>query len=254
MDSQYQPDRATLRFYPEAAVGGFPHVDGEIEFYLRIGALVGPESRVLDLGAGRGQWAVEPAPAVRKQVRHLKGRVAEVVGSDVDPAVLTNPALDRAVVTELGAALPFEDASFDLIVADYVLEHVAPEDVDAFVADVVRLLKPGGWFAARTPNKWGLIGLGARAVPNRWHTRVLRRLQPARKEVDVFPTRYAMNTRKDLRRLFAGHDLYVYGHEAVPTYFEQHRLAWHVASLFGRLTPRRLDSTLLVFVQTRREN
>ena len=249
MDPEFRPDKMTLRYYPEAAVGGFPHVDGEIEFYLRVGSLIGPDSRVLDLGAGRGQWAVEPAPEMRRQVRNLKGRVREVVGCDVDPAVLENPALDRAVVIESGSALPFDDHSFDLVIADYVLEHVTPEDVDDFVAEVVRVLKPGGWFAARTPSKWGLIGLGARAVPNAWHTRVLRRLQPGRKEVDVFPTQYAMNTRPRLRRLFAGHDVYIYGHEAVPTYFERYRVAWLLASLFGRLTPRRWAATLNVFVR-----
>ena len=251
VDQDFQPAEATLRFYPEAAVGGFPRTDGEIEFYLRVGSLVGPESRVLDLGAGRGQWAIEPAPAIRRDVRHLKGTVREVVGCDVDPAVLDNPTLDRAVVTEPGDPLPFDDDSFDLVVADYVLEHVAREDVDGFVAEVVRVLRPGGWFAARTPNKWGLIGLGARAVPNRWHTRVLHRLQPDRKDVDVFPTRYSMNTRRALRKWFAGHDVYIYGHGAVPTYFEQSKVAWHAASIFGRLTPRRLDSTLNIFVRVR---
>ncbi len=251
MDQDFQPAEAMLRFYPEAAVGGFPHTDGEIEFYLRVGSLVGPGSRVLDLGAGRGQWAIEPAPAMRRRVRHLKGRVQEVVGCDVDPVVLDNPTLDRAVVTEQGAPLPFDDDSFDLVVADYVLEHVAREDVEGFVAEVVRVLRPGGWFAARTPNKWGLIGLGARTVPNRWHTRVLRRLQPSRKDVDVFPTRYSMNTRRALRTWFAGHDVFIYGHGAVPTYFEQSRVAWHAASIFGRLAPRRLDSTLNVFVRVR---
>lgn len=250
MSESYRPSDATLHFYPEAAVGGYPHVDGEIEFYLRVGALVGPDSRVLDLGAGRGQWAVEPAPRTRRDVRHLKGRVAEVVGCDVDPAVLENPALDHAVVSPAGAPLPFEDDSFDLVIADYVLEHVAAEDVDGFVSEILRVLKPGGWFAARTPNKWGLIGLGARSVPNSLHTRVLSRIQPDRKEVDVFPTRYAMNTRPALRRLFAGNEVYVYGHEAVPTYFERYRWTWHAASAFGRLTPRRLASTLLVFVRT----
>ncbi len=251
MDMEFQPAEATLRYYPEAEVGGFPHTDGEIEFYLRVGSLVGPESRVLDLGAGRGQWAIEPAPSTRRDVRLLKGRVREVVGCDVDPAVLDNPTLDRAVVTELADPLPFEDDSFDLVVADYVLEHVAREDVDRFVSEVVRVLRPGGWFAARTPNKWGLIGLGARAVPNRLHTRFLRRLQPDRKDIDVFPTRYSMNTRRALRKRFAGHEVFIYPHSAVPTYFEQSRVAWHAASVFGRLTPRRLDSTLNIFVRVR---
>ncbi|GAA4820390.1 class I SAM-dependent methyltransferase [Nocardioides caeni] len=250
MTEPYRPSDATLRFYPEAAVGGYPHVDGEIEFYLRVGALVGPESRVLDLGAGRGQWAVEPAPRTRRDIRNLRGRVAEVVGCDVDPAVLDNPALDHAVVAPIGEPLPFDDDSFDLVIADYVLEHVAAEDVDQFVAEILRVLKPGGWFAARTPNKWGLIGLAARAVPNSLHTRVLSRVQPERKDIDVFPTRYAMNTRRRLRELFSGHELFVYGDEAVPTYFEQHRAAWLAASLYGRLTPRRMSSTLLVFVRT----
>ena len=66
------------------------------------------------------------------------------------------------------------------------------------------MLRPGGWLAARTPNKWGMIGIGARAVPNDLHTRVLRRLQPDRKAEDVFPVRYQMNTRKDLRRAVPG--------------------------------------------------
>ena len=144
MNLEFSAPRATLRFYPETAVGGYPHNDGEVEFYLRIGSLISPKSRVLDLGAGRGQWAVESAPRTRREVRWLKGRVAEMVGSDVDPAVLNNPALDRAVVTGLGEPLPFDDRYFDVVIADWVLEHVAPEDVDPFVAEVFRVLKPGG--------------------------------------------------------------------------------------------------------------
>jgi hypothetical protein len=68
--------------------------------------------------------------------------------------------------------------------------------------------------------------------------------------VDVFPTQYAMNTRPALRRLFAGHDVYIYGHEAVPTYFERYRTTWLLAALYGRLTPRRWAATLNVFVRT----
>jgi SAM-dependent methyltransferase len=46
------------------------------------------------------------------------------------------------------SALP--DSSFDCVVAVEVIEHVA--DDEAFVREIHRVLKPGGWFLATTPN------------------------------------------------------------------------------------------------------
>jgi SAM-dependent methyltransferase len=179
----------------------------------------------------------------------LRGRVARVVGTDVDDAVLTNPALDEAHVVPVGAALPFGDGSFDLVVADHVLEHVDEEHAPEVARELLRVLRPGGWLAARTPNKWGLIGIGARAVPNRLHAGVVDRLQPGRKAEDVFPVRYRMNTRKDLRRLFAPHAVHVYGHASEPTYFGRSPAVWRLAAGVDRVTPPRLRPTLMVFVQ-----
>ena len=246
---QFVPDPTLIRLYPEAEVGGYSRVNGDIEFYTRINALVGPDSRVLDFGAGRGWWAVEPFPEMSRRTRMLRGKVNEVVGTDVDPAVLTNPTLDSAKVVELGEVLPFEDASFDLVVADYVLEHVDKADASELAADVMRVLKPGGWFAARTPNKWGTTGVGARMVPNRLHVKLLKRLQPDRLAEDVFPVRYQMNTRRDLRRLFAPHNIFVYGHTSEPAYFGRSVIAWRIAAFIGRLTPPGMSPTLIVFVQ-----
>lgn len=246
---EFVPNTTLQRLYPEAAVGGFSRKDGQIEFYTRVNALVDEKSRILDLGAGRGHWAVDPMPEMSKRLRWMKGRVAEVVGTDVDPVVLTNPSLDTAHVVELGATLPFEDASFDVVVADYVLEHISAGDAGALAQDVMRVLKPGGWFAARTPNKWGIIGVGARVVPNSLHVRMLRRLQPGRKAEDVFPVGYHMNTRKDLGRLFAGHTLYAYGHTSEPQYFGRSPLIWRIAAAFDHLTPSRWAPTLMIFVQ-----
>lgn len=248
-DTPFEPNPTLAKLYPEAAVGGYSRLDGQIEFYTRVNALVGPTSRVLDFGAGRGQWALDPMPEMARRLRLLKGRVAEVVGSDVDDIVTSNPTLDTAVVVELGAPLPFEDATFDLVIADHVLEHVNPEDAQAVADDLMRVLKPGGWLAARTPNKWGIIGLGARAIPNKAHTKVLAKLQPGRKAEDVFPTRYAMNTRKHLRQLFAGHGVHVYGHASEPQYVGRSPMAWRLAAGVDRLTPPRLAPTLMVFVQ-----
>ncbi len=247
--SEFQPHPTLSRLYPEAAVGGYTQLDGQVEFYTRINALVDRTSTVLDFGAGRGHWAVDPTPEISRRLRMLRGRVAKVVGTDVDEAVLSNPALDEAHVVELGAPLPFADETFDLVVADHVLEHVNAEDAQDVADDIVRVLRPGGWLAARTPNKWGMIGIGARAVPNRLHVAVLSRLQPGRKAEDVFPVRYEMNTRKDLQRLFAPHSVHVYGHTSEPTYFGHSPTAWRLAAGLGRLTPNRFAPTLMIFVQ-----
>lgn len=246
----FRPGRTLARLYPEVRAGGYTRHDGFIEFYTRVNALLDAESRVLDFGAGRGLWASEPLPALHKRLRAFHERVAGVDGVDVDPVVLDNPTLASAQVIEPGRPLSFADGTFDLVLADHVLEHVAAEDAPQVASELLRVLRPGGWLAARTPNKWGVIGLGARAVPNDLHTRVLRRLQPARKAEDVFPVRYSMNTRRQLRALFGPpHELVLYGHASEPTYFGDAAAVWRVAQFVDRLTPPRLAPTLMIFVR-----
>lgn len=247
---EFEPGETLARLYPEASVGGYTRRDGFVDFYTRVNALLGPESEVLDFGAGRGQWAHDPMPATHTFLRSFHERVRRVVGIDVDAAVISNPTLEDAQVVPAGSPIPYADATFDLVLADYVLEHVTEADAPQVADEVMRVLKPGGWFCARTPNKWGLIGVGARTVPNDLHTRVLTRLQPGRKAEDVFPVEYHMNTRRDLRRLFpAPHELVVYGHSSEPTYMGNSVPAWRAAQLLDRITPPRLASTLMVFVR-----
>jgi SAM-dependent methyltransferase len=247
---QFEPSETLAKLYPESTVGGFTRYDGFVEFYTRVNSLLDSSSRVLDFGAGRGLWMTEPLAAYSRNLRAFHERVAEVVGIDVDDAVLQNAALAEAKVVSPGDPIPYPGASFDLVLADYVLEHVTDADAPGVAAEILRVLKPGGWLAARTPNKWGMIGLGARAVPNNLHTKFLSRLQPGRKAEDVFPVEYHMNTRRRLRQLFAdAHKVVVYRHTSEPTYFGQSRSAWRAAAFLGRLTPPALEPTLMVFVQ-----
>lgn len=239
--------------YPEVAAGGFTRHDGFVDFYVRVGALIRDEARILDFGAGRGAWADGTLSVFHRELRDLRRRAKEVVGVDVDPVVLENETLDQAQVIAAGEPLPFADDSFDLVVADHVLEHVEAADAPGIVAEFERVLAPGGWVAARTPNKWGMIGIGARVVPNRLHVSVLRGLQPGRLAEDVFPTRYAMNTRKHLNQLFGSErwDLHVYGHASEPQYAGRSRTAWRIAAFIDRLTPPRMLPTLMVFARRR---
>lgn len=246
----FEPSRAMLELYPEAAIGGYSRHDGFVEFYTRVNALLTPGSVVLDFGAGRGLWATEPFPQTSRRLRAFHERVERVVGIDVDDAVLRNESLAEAKVVGPGEPIPYGDASFDLVLADHVLEHISARDSRHVADEVLRVLKPGGWLAARTPNKWGVIGIGARAVPNRLHARVLEYLQPGRKAEDVFPVEYHMNTRRQLGRLFpAPHHLTVYSHDSEPRYAGSSVTAWRAAAAAARLTPPPFASTLMIFVQ-----
>lgn len=238
-------------FYPEIEAGGFSRVDGTVEFYGRINALLSPEMVVLDFGAGRGGHVGDVSP-YRRDLRVLKGKVARVVGADVDPVVTTNPTVDERIVLGHGTPLPFDDESFDLVVADATFEHVEAPALVA--AELHRVLRPNGWICARTPSRWGYIGLGANLTPNRVHATLLKRLQPHRQSRDVFPTRYRMNTRKTLDELFppSQFENFTYARTTEPAYFGNSRLLWQLMFLVNRMTPARMGAMLFVFLRKRR--
>lgn len=229
--------KALEYFFPEVGAGGFTRTDGTIEFYNRVNALLAPDMTVLDFGAGRGAGHVDDPVTYRRKLRNLKGKCAKIIGTDVESAVLENTGLDEAVVIQPGKRLPIPDQSVDMIISDSVFEHVAEPE---FVArELDRVLKPRGWLLARTPNKWGYIGVGSNLVPNKWHSAWLRRLQPERKGADVFPTTYRLNTRKALKRYFPTdqYDHYTYGYFPEPAYFGNSRVLWRLALLVFRCTP-----------------
>ena len=240
--------------YPEVRAGGFSRVDGNIEFYGRINALLHPAMTVLDFGAGRGKDATDDPVVFRRELRILKGKVAQVIGVDTDVAVLANPSVDRAFVVEENEELPFADESIDLIVSDWCFEHISRPDVVARELD--RVLKPLGWVCARTPNRHGYIAMGARIVPNTLHSRLLRRLQPGRQSHDTFPTLYRMNTRKQITAVFpVSHYLdCTYGFDSEPAYFGRSPAATRLAKLLIDSTPERLSALLYIFLQKRDPN
>ncbi|MCB1016509.1 MAG: methyltransferase domain-containing protein [Acidimicrobiales bacterium] len=248
-------DGGAVRFgglYPEVGAGGFSRVDGTVEFYGRVRALLRPDDVVLDLGAGRGVGPQEDPVAYRRALQVHQGHVARVIGADVDPVVKENPVLDEAIVLDgVSAPLPLDDASVDLVVSDFTFEHL--DDPAHTAAELTRVLRPGGWICARTPNKWGYIGVGARLVPNSFHTRFLRRLQPDRKAVDVFPTRYRCNTLADVRRLFPEpvFEDCSYRHESEPQYAGSSRAAQRAQRAVLAVLPDSLASMLMIFVHKR---
>ncbi len=79
----------------------------------------------------------------------------ECVGIDIDAEALdqgrdTYPRLRDRLMHYDGTRLPFKDGDFDVVTMFDVLEHIP--DVPAFLAEIRRVLRPGGLFVFQTPN------------------------------------------------------------------------------------------------------
>jgi len=135
---------------------------------------IGKGRHVLDLGCRSGALT-----------RHLLDG-NDVVGIDVDRAALAKAEElgITPVVADVDEPFPLDSQTFDAVVAGELLEHVRfPR---ALVAEVRRVLRPGGVFVGSVPNAF--------RVQNR--LRFLRGLQPER---DL--THIHMFTPTDIRAL-----------------------------------------------------
>jgi SAM-dependent methyltransferase len=235
-------------FYPEPRVGGYSRIDLSVEFYTRVAAILRRGDVVLDYGAGRGGHIDEDVSPYRKSLKTLLNRCAHVEGCDIDAAVLHNPYIDHATVIQPSAPLPFPDEHFDLVICNWVFEHIQEPEIVS--RELLRVLKPGGYICAMTPNKWGYVSAAARSVNNRFHAMVLNKAQPERLSEDVFPTVYKMNTEADLARLFGGTaDVTVYRPLTEPSYYFSKRTLFRFFTVLHWLMPTQLRPTLLVFLR-----
>ena len=104
-----------------------------------------PGESVLDIGSGPGLLAAEMAAAL--------GPMGAVHGLEPSESMLalararelTDDAAPMAFVSGDAAALPFEDASFDVVVSTQVYEYVA--DLPRALAEAHRVLRPKGCLA-----------------------------------------------------------------------------------------------------------
>ena len=131
------------REHQKARTGTFVYGGGErADLFRRY--VGGPGQRVLDVGCRSG--ALTRA--------YLHGN--EVVGIDVDRFALDDAAR-LGIETHWADAeggLPFDDESFDVVVAGELLEHV--RDPAGLVGDARRVLRAGGMFVGSVPNGFRL--------------------------------------------------------------------------------------------------
>ncbi len=182
---------------------------------------------ILDLGAGAG---------IIPQM-NFKGLARQVCGIDLDRRVLTqNRFLDEAQYGS-AEAIPYPNDTFDCVLANNVMEHLpAPETV---YQEVYRVLKPGGHFLFKTPNKWHYMPLIARCTPLWFHQYINRKR--GRHAEDTFPTKYLANSVARIRTLAEGSGMHVQSIEAVegrPEYTRLTSFTYCFGFLYERVVNR----------------
>jgi 2-polyprenyl-3-methyl-5-hydroxy-6-metoxy-1,4-benzoquinol methylase len=180
----------------------------------------GASGTIVDVGCGTGDlW------------RATHGRIARHIGVDAVryPDLPPDMSFERADLDR--DPLPVADAAADAVAAVEVVEHL--ENPRAFVRELVRVTKPGGWVVVTTPNQ--LSGLSLLTL--------LLKGQYSAFQATDYPAHRTALLEIDLRRIAAECGL-----EAIDVSFTGWgRLpltGWHYPAALAALAPRRFSDNL----------
>ena len=193
------------------------------------------DAAVLDLGCGRTGG-----------IERFWRQARMAVGIDPDLQSLAERQAACLSYRRGGDHLPFADATFDMVVSVWVLEHL--ETPELVFAEVARVLRPGGHFIFLTPNALNPLVLGNRVgqvAP--WLQQQLVSGVYGRDKGDTFAVHYRANTTSRLRAIagetgFSVTELRVI---ADPTYVAFNALLFRAAMLGERMLPTGLGVHLL---------
>ncbi|MBF0556550.1 MAG: class I SAM-dependent methyltransferase [Nitrospirae bacterium] len=101
------------------------------------------DAKLLDLGCNDGVWTTELANAAGTKNIYGIEIVEERIKLSKEKGIIVQSG-------DLNESFPFEDSMFDIIHANQVIEHIAY--LDAFILEIYRVLKPGGYVIISTEN------------------------------------------------------------------------------------------------------
>ena len=102
-----------------------------------------PGASLLDLGCGDGAWTMQVAAKVGAQ------RVLGIEFIDEFAATARRAGVD-VVAADLAERLPLDEGSVDVVHSNQVIEHLPK--TDAFMREIARVLRPGGYAVVSTNN------------------------------------------------------------------------------------------------------
>jgi SAM-dependent methyltransferase len=122
-------------------------------------------STILEIGTGTGVISAELARAA--------GSAGTTVSIDTMDTRIDKQGYEFTLTS--GVTLPFDDASFDVVVSNHVVEHVGDRAAQQVHLDEIhRILRPGGIGYLATPTRWALIEPHFKVPMLSWPPRTMR--------------------------------------------------------------------------------
>ncbi len=122
-----------------------------------------------------GKRVLEIGPGDIRHMQFWNGRPSEYVRADIHQGMLAKASRKleeggvacRPLLLRRGEPLPLGDASVDVVVSFYSLEHIYP--LGSYLEQISRVLRPGGYLIGAIPAEGGLAwGLGRMLTSRRW--------------------------------------------------------------------------------------
>lgn len=216
-------NKAIIGYIDRKFYSGFQNNWDNKLFRQKILSFIRPQDILLDLGAGSGY--------VREM--NFKNEVKEVAGIDLDPDIAKNPFLHHFVLGSIYDLSVFGEKKFDVIICNSVIEHI--DDPRKFVTEISRVLRPGGFFLGKTPNRNHYMPLVARLTPLSFHKWF--NSKRGRPEEHTFPTHYRLNTPRKVRKFFSGEfdNPVIETFEGPPSYLRMNFIFYLIGWLYERM-------------------
>ena len=142
-DSRQFWDRAAEKY----AASKIADQDGYERSLTRVRELLGPGDRVHEIGCGTGTTALKLADSLGHiEATDISGEMIRIAEAKAEAAGVGNVSFSRRVVSDLDPA----ETPFDAVLAFNVLHLV--DDIDADLARLRQIVRPGGLFISKTPS------------------------------------------------------------------------------------------------------
>jgi ubiquinone/menaquinone biosynthesis C-methylase UbiE len=170
---------------------------------------------VVDIGGGR-----------RCVFAKHRRSAAKIVGVDISAEELShNEDVDDRIVADATKRLPFESDSVEIVCSRSVVEHL--ENLDGFLAETYRVLRPGGLTVSLFPSKNAPYALIKRTLPHGVGRKLLHFIRPGAKNFLGFRTYYDQCTLPSMKQALTRH-----GFEVIET-----RVCYYQADYFEFFLP-----------------